>query len=181
MLAYSGDYDDTPRTLEKFRRLAEVGKVLQGVSPGHKDGWGITCYINGTLKELGRRPTDAMADERYTTASKEAARIRPQILIAHLRKASPGMEKSLPNTQPLRWDSWTFGHNGTIWSPAFGRKNGQSDSIAFLERLMSLAQAKRDSDSMHQAIAESIMQIRRAIQDNPDSQPPFQKNSSAVS
>jgi predicted glutamine amidotransferase len=169
MFAFSGDYDDTPMILQEFRTLAQAGKVLPGVSPGHKDGWGITCYLNGALKELGRHPTDAMADERYTMACEETARMRPRILIAHLRKASRGMETSLTNTQPLRWDSWTFGHNGTIWSPAFRRKNGESDSIAFLERLMSLVQAKRDSNALHQTIAESVRQIRRAIQENPDS------------
>jgi predicted glutamine amidotransferase len=169
MLAYSGGLDDTNDVLREFRILVDKGNVPRGAPPGHKDGWGITCYADGTLKELRRQPTNAITDELYVTASNEAARIKPKILIAHLRKASPGIGISLENTQPLRRDSWSFAHNGTVWSPSFRRKNGQSDSIVFFEKLLESIQSKSDSGKMHERIANSVMQLRKSILDNPDS------------
>ncbi len=170
MLAYSGGLYDPSDALREFRILADKGNVPRGASPGHKNGWGITCYADGSLKELGRQPTNAMTDELYQTASNEAARIKPQILIAHLRKPSPGIDTiSLENTQPLQRDSWTFAHNGTIWSPNFRRKNGQSDSIVFFEKLLENTQNKSESHKLHERIANSVMQLRQNLLDNPDS------------
>jgi predicted glutamine amidotransferase len=94
MLAYSGGFYDTNYVLREFRILVDKGNVSRGASPGHKDGWGIICHADGTLKELGRQPTNAIADELYVTACNEAARIKPKILIAHLRKASGGSERT---------------------------------------------------------------------------------------
>jgi predicted glutamine amidotransferase len=169
MLAYSGTINDAYGTLREFRRLAEEGKAPAGESLGHRDGWGIICYDKGMPKELGRRTGNATLDEFYVDASKEAARLRPRILLAHLRKASRGMEISLENTQPLQRGSWSFAHNGTIWSPRFRRGGGQSDSVIFLEKLLENIQTRSDSDRMDQRILKEVKQLRKIIVDNPDS------------
>ena len=169
MLAYSGTIDDANGTLKEFRRLAEEGKAPPGAVLGHKDGWGIICYAKSIPKELGRRTGNAMVDELYVSASKEAARLRPRILVAHLRKASPGMEISLENTQPLQRGSWSFAHNGTIWSPTFRRSSGHSDSVIFFEKLLENIQRQSDSDTMDQKILKEVKQLRKIIVDNPDS------------
>jgi predicted glutamine amidotransferase len=170
LLAYSGSIDDANGVLREFRRLAEEGNAPPGEAPGHKDGWGIMCYADGILKELGRRPEDALTDGLYVSASNEAARIRPKILIAHLRKASPGIGISLENTQPLRNGSWSFAHNGTIWSPNFRRSNGQSDSIVLFEKLLEKIQRKSGSDTMDQRLSQAVLQLRNVILQNPDSE-----------
>lgn len=169
MLAYSGTVDDANDTLREFRQLAEVGKAPAGEPLGHKDGWGIICYAKGMPKELGRRTGNAIVDERYVSASKEAAKLSPRILLAHLRKASPGMEISLENTQPLQRGSWSFAHNGTIWSPSFRRSRGHSDSVIFFEELLENIQRKSDSDTVDQRILKAVKQLRKIIVDNPDS------------
>lgn len=169
ILAYAGINDDASSTLREFRRLAEEGNAPPGELLGHKDGWGIMCYADGVLKELGRRPENAMTDELYVSASNEAARTRPRILMAHLRKASPGIEISLENTQPLRCGSWSFAHNGTIWSPNFRRSNGQSDSIVFFEKLLEKIQTKSELDTMDQRLSQAVLHLRNTILDNPDS------------
>ena len=169
MLAYSGTIDDANGTLREFRRLAEEGQAPAGECLGHKDGWGIVCYDKGMPKELGRRTGNAMANEQYLDASKEAVKLRPRILLAHLRKASPGIEISLENTQPLQRGSWSFAHNGTIWSPSFKRSSRQSDSVIFFEKLLENIQRRSDSDTLDQRILKEVKQLRKMIVDNPDS------------
>jgi len=169
ILAYSGAIDDANGTLREFRRLAEEGKAPAGESRGHKDGWGIMCYAEGAPKELGRRTGSAIVDELYVNASKEAARLQPRILLAHLRKASPGMRISLANTQPLQRGPWSFTHNGTIWSPRFRRSSGHSDSVILFERLLENIQRTSNSDTIDQRILKQAKQLRSLIVDNPDS------------
>jgi len=120
-------------------------------------------------KELGRRTGDAMIDEQYLDAAKEAVRLRPRILLAHLRKASPGMGISLENTQPLQRGSWSFAHNGTVWSPSFKRSSRQSDSVVFLEKLLENIQRRSDSNTLDQIILKEVKQLRKMTIDNPDS------------
>lgn len=168
ILAFSGNIDANG-ALREFRCLAEEGNPPPGELPGHKDGWGIICYADGILRELGRQPTNAMTDDLYVNASNEAARICPKILIAHLRKASPGIGISLENTQPFQSDSWSFAHNGTIWSPKFRRCNGESDSKILFEKLLKEIQKKSDSETMDHGILKAVMQLRKAVLDNPDS------------
>ena len=168
MLASYGTIGNADNTLRAFRDLAEEGMAPVGESLGHKDGWGIVCYAKGMPKELGRQPSNAMADDLYVNALDEAVRLRPSILIAHLRKASPGIEISLENTQPLQNGSWSFAHNGTIWSHSF-RLGGHSDSIIFFEKLLENVQRRSDSDTLTQRILEAVAQLRKAILDNPDS------------
>jgi predicted glutamine amidotransferase len=120
-------------------------------------------------KELGRRTGDAMIDEQYLDAAKEAVRLRPRILLAHLRKASPGMGISLENTQPLQRGSWSFAHNGTVWSPSFKRSSLQSDSVVFFEKLLENIQRRSDSNTLDQIILKEVKQLRKMTIDNPDS------------
>ena len=110
-----------------------------------------------------------MIDEQYLDAAKEAVRLRPRILLAHLRKASPGMGISLENTQPLQRGSWSFAHNGTVWSPSFKRSSRQSDSVVFLEKLLENIQRRSDSNTLDQIILKEVKQLRKMTIDNPDS------------
>ncbi len=41
----------------------------------------------------------------------------PNLIIAHLRKASPGIGVTIWNTQPFERNGWIFVHNGTIQNP----------------------------------------------------------------
>ena len=169
MLAYSGAIRDADTTLGKFRHLAETGMAPPGESPGHKDGWGILGYVDGLPTELGKRAANAQADELYVNALDKASSLRPSLLLAHLRKASPGVAKTLDNTQPLQHGSWSFAHNGTIWSPTFMPSNGHSDSIVFFEKLLEKIQDRSDPDKTNQRILKAVVKLRKFIVDHPDS------------
>ena len=170
MLASFGTIDYANGALREFRRLAEEGRAPAGEHPGHKDGWGIVCYANGALKVLERRTGNAAEDDLYLTASREAERLRPRILLAHLRKASCGMEISLQNTQPLQRGSWSFTHNGTIWSPLFRGANGESDSVIFFENLLDKVQRKSESETTTQRLLDEIRRLRKLVLNNPNSE-----------
>ena len=170
MLAYSGTTSDADNILRKFRELAERGMAPPGESLGHKDGWGIVCYDHSIPKELGRRPSNAMEDELYTNALNQTSRLRPNLLLAHLRNASPGVAISLENTQPLHRGSWSFAHNGTIWAPPFMQNNGPSDSVIFFEKLLENFQDRLDSDKLNQRILSAVVKLRELITDHPDSE-----------
>ena len=170
MLAYSGATSNTDNILREFRQLAERGMAPPGESPGHKDGWGILCYDHNLPKELGRRPSNAMEDKLYMNTLNQASRLRPNLLLAHLRKASPGVTISLENTQPLYRGTWSFAHNGTIWSPLFMQNNGPSDSVIFFEKLLDTIRDRPASDNLNQRILRAVGNLRRLIIDHPDSE-----------
>lgn len=170
MLAYSGAISNADSTLREFRQLAERGMAPAGESLGHKDGWGIVCYANGLPKEIGKLAANAATDELYVNALNKASSLRPSVLLAHLRKASPGVAISLENTQPLQHSPWSFAHNGTIWSPSFMRGDGSSDSMIFFEKLLGNIQDRSDSDKMNQRILKAVVKLRGIILDHPDSE-----------
>ena len=169
MLAYSGAISDADNTLREFRHLAERGMVLPGASLGHKDGWGIVCYDSGMPKELGKQTSNAMADESYVRALNETSKLHPNLLLAHLRKASPGVAISLENTQPLQHGPWSFAHNGTIWSPSFMHGDGHSDSSMFFEKLLGNIKSKSEPDKLDQKILKAVVTLRGLIVNHPDS------------
>jgi predicted glutamine amidotransferase len=80
---------------------------LRGKS--HSDGWGISCYPDGTpLCE--RRATAAHQDLWFSTT---AERTYSHAVIAHVRRATVGGPR-LENTHPFLHGCWTFAHNGTL-------------------------------------------------------------------
>ena len=122
---------------EEFADLADRGMCPLGAPDerGHKDGWGLACYQDGSLK-LHMRDVGAAsgASKYYGTAWKiaklnlERAPGRSLIVLGHLRRAS---EKARAQQ---RWShpflavqdgvTWAFQHNGSLVKDA-----GDADRI----------------------------------------------------
>lgn len=102
--------------LRQFRKMAEVG-ITKTPGAGHRDGWGIVFYDKGTAAYLGREPSDASGDKKYeiATHAMESGAIGSPIYIAHVRRATKGMELTVKNTHPFIYKNWAFGHNGEIY------------------------------------------------------------------
>jgi glutamine amidotransferase len=108
-------------------------------------GWGLGWYEDGRpqfFKDPRPAPTSrtlpALAAESVST-----------MLVAHLRKASPGLSVCRRNCHPFVYDKWAFAHNGTIrdakaWrtrlQPRFSAAiNSETDSeIYFLSLLQAI-------------------------------------------
>jgi predicted glutamine amidotransferase len=150
--------------LLKFRCLSACGKVRTGAQPGHEDGWGILSYRNNSPEYLGRSTEPAWKNGEYRLDCEKITNT-DRIVLAHLRKTSSGAV-SLENTQPLVSGKWSFGHNGTVYSPNFNTGSVQSDSRVVLDKL---ARAIEESESsIEQAIAKNVGLIREEILREPD-------------
>jgi len=122
-------------TLTDLRHVSESGKVPGEKEPGHKDGWGIVSFRNGSPRYIGRSTRPAFIDPSFDSALEDIPEIdSPNILIAHTRAASAG-GATLPNTHPFVVGGIVLAHNGTIknFDPATKLKpKGETDS----ERLL---------------------------------------------
>ncbi len=154
--------------LHEFQQLADCGCVPDGMPSGHRDGWGIAAYGGGAVKFFAKYPKDASRDPRYEDAVKKVEGNAPSIVLLHFRKKSVGAV-SLHNTQPYRYGTWTFGHNGTVYggekiplSPKFRKfVKGTNDSerlfLSIMQRLASGAPAKSDPA---RAVIAAIRSVR---------------------
>lgn len=122
-------------TLTDLRHVSEIGKVTGEKEPGHKDGWGIVSFRNGSPRYIGRSTRPAFIDPSFDSALEDMPElISPNILIAHARAASAG-GATLPNTHPFVVGGIVLAHNGTIknFNPVTKLKpKGETDS----ERLL---------------------------------------------
>ena len=128
--------DRFPRgTLTDLRHVSEIGKVPGEKEPGHKDGWGIVSFRNGSPRYIGRSTRPAFIDPSFDSALEDIPELdSPNILIAHARAASAG-GATLANTHPFVVGGIVLAHNGTIknFDPATKLKpKGETDS----ERLL---------------------------------------------
>jgi glutamine amidotransferase len=97
--------------LAQFADLADCGVVPPGAPRGHRDGWGVVAYKEGHVAVNERAPESAYKNPAFTEAG-----IRvpcPDLLLAHLRKASLG-GIARENTQPFVLNDYAFAHNGTV-------------------------------------------------------------------
>ena len=99
-----------------LRRVAEVGKVPeQGAEPdGHRDGWGMVSFSNGSPFYLGRSPRPMHLDPSLDSACTGISDLeRPNVLVCHARRGSEG-EASLQNAHPFIHGGVVFAHNGGV-------------------------------------------------------------------
>lgn len=132
-------------TLNDLRHIAEIGAIPEDSERGHRDGWGIVSFVNGSPRYLGRSPRPMHLDPSFDSAMQDVERLRaPNILIAHARAASKGGAK-MENTHPFVVDGIVVGHNGTVQNlePPKGRvPKGESDS-----EILAMLLAERYSES----------------------------------
>lgn len=100
--------------LESFHELSVTGKVLNGLTDGHDDGWGVAGYLGKWSVYFGRSEKDASKEAAgFGAACGKAVNSRSKVLIAHFRKASEG-KVSLGNTHPFIYKDMIFCHNGDV-------------------------------------------------------------------
>jgi len=117
--------------LTDLRMISKEGEIPDRKQRGHRDGWGIASFVDGSPVYLGRSPTWAANDSSFDIAVNNASKLHPpSIVIGHIRAASRGKAK-LVNTHPFIVGGLVLGHNGTIkgLNPATKRKSlGETDS-----------------------------------------------------
>lgn len=124
--------DQFPReVLRDLREVSRVGRIPGKEKVGHREGWGIASFIDGSPSYLGRSPNWAAGDASYENALASASALAgPNIVIGHVRASSRG-EARLANTHPFIVDEIVLGHNGTVtgFNPATERRpEGETDS-----------------------------------------------------
>jgi predicted glutamine amidotransferase len=111
-----------------LRGLSRDGNRFNKPRGPHPHGWGL-AYRRGGEMLIEKSPKPAFEDERF---SKLAEEIETDLLLGHVRLASPGTRVDLANTHPFARDGLILIHNGTIRNIAPQSKN---DSEALLEWL----------------------------------------------
>lgn len=79
----------------------------EGLVHGH--GWGVADYTDG-IPLIEKQVWAAYDGEHF---AKTAARVYAQTVIAHVRRATVGIQ-SIENTHPFAYGRWVFVHNGTV-------------------------------------------------------------------
>ncbi len=138
--------------LMDLRRVSEVGKVPGWKRLGHRDGWGVAAFNNGSPYYLARKPVWAARDDTFAEVVKRASSLSPPgFLVAHVRAASRG-SATTANTHPFIADNLIFAHNGTI--------------RGFLPRSVRTPVGETDSERLALAVAErydSTQELRTAL------------------
>jgi predicted glutamine amidotransferase len=84
------------------------------------DGWGVSFYINGSLKTI---KSEKPIFEEYERFRSIVENISSNVIVAHIRRASNprGLPKekllSIENSQPFNYKNYVFAHNGIINLP----------------------------------------------------------------
>ncbi len=89
--------------------LVVAENALARLSEKHRDGWGISYYID-RYPHLIRNDQQAMGDSLFREIS---AVVSTRTFMAHIRQATTGEVRVL-NCHPFQHGCWSFAHNGEI-------------------------------------------------------------------
>ncbi|MBL7197965.1 MAG: class II glutamine amidotransferase [Candidatus Omnitrophica bacterium] len=97
--------------------LLELPNSLRSLSRINSDGWGIGYYNNNEAILLKGIPP-ANKDKKYDASVRKVARLKPKIIVAHIRKATSGCLSNVVDPHPFKRNKagkqWLFGHNGSV-------------------------------------------------------------------
>ncbi|MBN1677383.1 MAG: class II glutamine amidotransferase [Candidatus Thermoplasmatota archaeon] len=128
-VVFSGEFPID--TLSDLRRVAQEGVVPDEVRRGHRDGWGVVSFANGSPRYVGRSFRPMHTDPSFDSALQDVQKLTaPNILIGHARAASKG-DSRIENAHPFVIDGVVLAHNGTIYdleAPEGMVPKGESDS-----------------------------------------------------
>jgi len=112
---------------EEFADLSTKGMCPIGAPDerGHKDGWGLACFQNGSLKVHMRDAGSAADASKYYGTAWKIAKLniertpgQPLIVLGHLRRASArglvAQKFSHPFVEERDGVTWAFQHNGSL-------------------------------------------------------------------
>jgi glutamine amidotransferase len=143
-----------------LKEVARTGKIPGEEVPGHKDGWGIVSFRNGSPLYVGRSTRPIFLDKSFDSARQDVQKLgAPNILIAHARAFSTGAA-TIPNTHPFIMDGVALCHNGTVKNIKFHTRHavkGETDSEKLLARLVDRTEESGDLErSIKDLISEDI-------------------------
>ncbi|MHA2154075.1 MAG: class II glutamine amidotransferase [Candidatus Hodarchaeales archaeon] len=155
--------------LFKFQELSEKGKVppVPGVSPGHKDGWGMASsrYNSSGMELVGKYMGEALGAPEFGKRI-HSFEHQPRVFLCHLRKASTGISTSLPNNHPFLSLDWAFIHNGTVYNAESLNPNSElqttsenSDSEHLFHYLLSSLIEGSDIEARTMNLIDSLSQV----------------------
>lgn len=121
------------QSLKEFSKLAKNGCVPCGVESGHNDGWGLVLYKGGDICLQYKSLSSASDDLNFNKIAKIIEEVEPDIVVAHLRKKTAGMD-AYKNIQPLLDRNISMSHNGTIFYGSDKKDKSISDSLYFLNQ-----------------------------------------------
>jgi predicted glutamine amidotransferase len=140
--------------------LIEAPNPLIRQSEDHDSGWGMAVYerADGLDPRCVRFPEAAFSDPDFIAATG----LEGRIFNVHVRRATMG-GLALENTHPFCLGSYSFGHNGTILryprlleNPTVTPPNGDTDSEAFFNFLMTIYDASDPIGSLRRAIRTTV-------------------------
>ena len=153
----------------EFQKQADTGAIppLTGIAPGHKDSWGMAKSKIDTsgMEIVGKYLGSAMEANEYKN-NVESLSETPYIFMCHLRKATPGIQISLANAHPFRWNNWAFIHNGTVYeadklkvSSNFESTSDNSDSEKFFQLLLTFILDEESNQTVPDKIIDALLNI----------------------
>ena len=96
-------------------QLISQPKSLNNLGTTYPDGWSVGFYDQGD-EIIIRGDEAANFNQEFSEAVRYAGVLGPDIVMAHLRRASSGCVAGVPNPHPfkIRYNgkTWLFGHNG---------------------------------------------------------------------
>ncbi|MBU7016387.1 MAG: class II glutamine amidotransferase [Theionarchaea archaeon] len=132
MLVLTGYAEALEYLLLKFQTLSIYGKSID--KKGHEDGWGIG-YYNCEGVHLSKKAECALKSEDYLNLVRKVTCENPSIVMAHLRKATPGTQVTDREAHPFLDGDSLFCHNGSLWR-ADGSPLGEDlDSLILFRRI----------------------------------------------
>jgi predicted glutamine amidotransferase len=159
---------------EEFADLATQGMCPIGAPDerGHRDGWGLACFQNGSLKvhmrDAGSAPD---ASKYYGTAWKiaklniERASGQSLIVMGHLRRASSqglvAQKFAHPFIEERDGVTWAFQHNGSLVGEGSASHSDKIDSQILFDVILNSLGGRT-----HEDVAKATANARQvAIED----------------
>lgn len=141
-----------------LREVARVGKIPGEKEAGHRDGWGMASFANGSPIYMERRPDAIFEDHHFEPAVRQVAKLsRPNILIAHAR-ASSGSPASISNTHPFMARGLLLAHNGTVFDYRAKTRYVPHGDTESENLLMSLAERMDSVGDLGKALRSLILE-----------------------
>jgi len=155
---------------EEFADLATKGMCPIGAPDerGHKDGWGLACFQNGSLKVHMRDAGSAADASRYYGTAWKIAKLNIErasgqalIVMGHLRRASAQGSVAQKFAHPFIEErdgvTWAFQHNGSL-----ARDPGEADHVDS-QVLFRLLLEHLQGGTGHEDVAKATAAVRELV------------------
>jgi len=156
---------------EEFADLSTKGMGPLGAPDerGHRDGWGLACFLNGDLRFYERDVGSAADSPKYYGVAWRIAKLNIErdsgqrlIVLGHLRRASDrtsvAQQWSQPFVESRNGVTWAFQHNGSLVQDT--SVQGRTDSQVLFGLLLEALDGRA-----HEAVGEATRVARQVAID----------------